>query len=225
MAISIPDLKHKLKRTPVYINRVLFGVRETYLDCPEHCGRLESAGVALDRDELVDYSTIETTPDQLKIEAVLKTLDWKGANILHVGVGNSKFAEDFGPGLNCLDGVTVSVNEKTNADRLGISNYRVYLVSKYDRDLLLTATEKYDFIIDNNLASFACCKFHFHQMMDTYLWLLKPGGQILTDQVGMNWFFEDPRWGLTYQDLVGMEKLFPMKVSKLTDTVYSLQRL
>jgi hypothetical protein len=225
MAISISDLKHKLKRTPVHINRILFGVRETYLSCSEHCGRLQSAGVALDRDDLVDFSAIETTPDQLRIETVLKTLDWQGTNVLHVGVGNSKFAKNFSSELNCLDGITVSVNERTNADQLGITNYRVHLVSKYDRDLLLTATEKYDFIIDNNLAGFACCKFHFHQMMDTYLWVLKSGGRILTDQAGMNWAFEDPRWVLTYQDLVGMEKLFPMKVSKLTDTVYSLQRL
>ncbi len=225
MTISIPDLKHKLKRTPVYVNRVLFGVRETYLSCPEHCGRLESPGVALDRDELVDFSTIATTPDQFRIEEALKTLDWKGRNILHVGVGNSQFAQAFSPDLNRLDGLTVSLNEKNRAEQLGIENYQVHLVSKYDRDLLRSVTGKYDFIIDNNLASFACCKFHFHQMMDMYLWILKPGGQILTDQGGMDWFFEDPRWGLTYQDLVGMEKLFPMKVSKLTDTVYSLKRL
>ncbi len=219
------NLKYKLKRSLISINQNSLGLRSRYLSCLEHCGRLESAGVAIDRDELVDYSTVETTSDQVRIENVLKKMDWQGKNILHVGVGNSWFAKDFAPGLNLLEGVTVSANEKSNADKLGITNYRTYLVSKYDRDLSRAMTEKYDFIIDNNLASFACCKFHFHQMMDTYLWALKPGGQILTDQAGMDWFFEDPRWGLTYQDLVGMENLFPMKVSKLTDTVYSLKRL
>lgn len=225
MRSFISDTKYKLKRSIHHMGLTALGLRSSYLYCREHCGRLEDVGLAVDQDELVDYSSIETTPDQLRIENVLKGMNWRGTDILHVGVGNSKFAEDFSSDLNHLNGLTVSMNEKSNADRLGISNYRVYLVNKYDRNLLLSVTEKHDFIIDNNLASFACCKFHFHQMMDTYLWLLKPGGQILTDQIGMNWFVEDPRWGLTYQDLVGMEKLFPMKVSRLTDTVYSLKRI
>ncbi|MGA7932758.1 MAG: hypothetical protein WCA35_04195 [Kovacikia sp.] len=218
-------LKDELKYLLKYGTTPTFGLKSGYLNCIEHCGNLETAGMALDQDALVDYSIVETTPDQIRIETVLKTLDWQGKNLLHVGVGNSQLAKNFASGLNLLNGLTVSVNEKNKADSLGLKNYRVYLISKYSRDLVLLISDKYDFIVDNNLASFACCKFHFYQMMDTYLWALKPGGQILTDQTGMNWFVGDPRWRLTYRDLVRMEKVFPIKVSKMTNSVYSLKRL
>jgi hypothetical protein len=34
---------------------------------------------------------------------------------------------------------------------------------------------------------------------------------------------EDPRWQLTFDDLVALEALFPFKVSAVTDTVYELR--
>lgn len=225
MSNPIVRAKNKLGRTQQRGWRSAFGLRASYLDCLEHCRGIESAGVALDRDDLVDYTDEESTDDQLRLEDVLEELDWKGCSILHVGVGNSRFAERFAPGLRVLDGVTVSVSEKRHADGLDLPNYRVYLVSKYSRDLLLSLTEKYDFIVDNNLASFACCKFHFHLMMDTYVWSLRPGGRILTDQQGMDWYFENPRWRMSYRDLVGLERLFPLRAARVTDTVYSLTRV
>jgi hypothetical protein len=110
------------------------------------------------------------------------------------------------------------------ADALEIPNYTVYLLSKYSREFLQVIGNRYDFVIDNNLASFACCKYHFYRMLDNYLWCMRPGARILTDQRGMDFTVEeDPRWELTFDDLVGLETLFPLKATALTDTVYELR--
>jgi len=81
--------------------------------------------------------------------------------MLHVGVGNSKLAQRFASRARRLDGLTVHQNEKTHADALGIPNYTVYVLNKYSPEFVSVLTKPYDVIIDNNLASFACCQYHF----------------------------------------------------------------
>ena len=194
-----------------------------YEACPEVCGNMDKPGLALDMPIWVDHTKDETTVDQARIEAELDQMDLGGKNILHVGVGNSGFARRFASRVNLIDGLTVSENEKAVADSLKISNYTVYFLNKYSREFLLTIKHKYDFIVDNNLASFACCKYHFYLMLDNYIWSLKPGGQILTDQQGMDCVIEDPRWKLTHEDLIALESKFPVKAIRITDTVFSIQ--
>jgi len=197
--------------------------RSQYESCPEVCGRMDSPGLALDMPLWVDHTRDETTVDQARIEAELGKMDLSGKNILHVGVGNSRFAERFASRVNLIDGLTVSRNEKALADSFEIDNYTVYFLNKYGREFVLTIKNKYDFVVDNNLASFACCKYHFYLMLDNYIWSSKPGGQILTDQQGMDWVIEDPRWKLTYQDLLALENKFPVRVGRITDTVFSIR--
>lgn len=199
--------------------------KSRYESCREVCGELERPGLALDMPIWVDHTRDETTVDQARIEAVLDTMDLSGLNILHIGVGNSKFAERFASRVNLIDGLTVNGNEKALADSSRISNYVVYLLNKYGREFILTLTNRYDFVIDNNLASFACCKYHFYRMLDNYLWSMRPGGQILTDQQGMDWVIEDSRWILSYEDLLALEKKFPVRALRLTDTVFSIQKV
>jgi hypothetical protein len=184
---------------------------------------MENPGLALDMPLWVDHTKDETTIDQARIEAALDGMDLSGKNILHVGVGNSKFAQRFAGRVNLIDGLTVSRNEKTLADSLGIGNYTVYFLNKYGREFILTIKNKYDFIIDNNLASFACCKYHFYLMLDNYIWSMKQGGQILTDQQGMDWVIEDSRWKLTYDDLVALADKFPLRAGRVSETVFSIQ--
>src|SRR6185436_8049760 len=160
-----------------------------------------------------------------RIETELDKINLSGKNILHVGVGNSKFAERFANRVVLIDGLTVSSNEKALADSLEISNYTVYLLNKYSKEFILTIRNRYDFIIDNNMASFVCCKYHFYLMLDNYIWSLKPGGQILTDQQGMDWVIEEQRWKLRFQDLLALENKFPVKAGKITDTVFSIQAI
>jgi hypothetical protein len=60
-------------------------------------------------------------------------------------------------------------------------------------------------------------------MLDNYIWSSKQDGQILTDQQGMDWVIEDPRWKLTYQDLLALENKFPVRVGRITDMVFSIR--
>jgi hypothetical protein len=199
--------------------------RSPYEDCPEVCGNMNRPGLALDMPIWVDHTRDETTVDQARIETELDRMDLDGKAILHIGVGNSKFAQGFASRVDLIEGLTVSQNEKSLADSLGIANYTVYFLNKYSREFVLTIKHKFDFIIDNNLASFVCCKYHFYLMLDNYLWALKSGGQILTDQQGMDWVIEDQRWQLSYQDLHALERKFPVKASKITETVFSIQSI
>jgi hypothetical protein len=88
------------------------------------------------------------------------------------------------------------------------------------RDLLLVGGSYNDGVF---YPGFACCKYHFFRMLDNYLWCLRPRGRILTDQRGMDCTVEnDPRWQLTFEDLVALERRFPVAVAKVTDTVYEI---
>jgi hypothetical protein len=194
-----------------------------YEACPEVCGQSARPGLALDLPIWVDHTRDETTIDQARIEDELERMPIDGKNILHIGVGNSQFARRFAARVNLIDGLTVSDNEMRLAEAQAIGNYTVYFLNKYSREFILTLRNRYDFIVDNNLASFACCKFHFYLMLDNYVWSLKPGGSILTEQTGMDWVIEDPRWRLTFDDLCALEAKFPLKAARVSDTVYSMQ--
>ena len=197
------------------------GETRTYDTYKEFCGNREQPWVTL-CSEAVDWTRQQTTRDQVRIEAVLDTLAVTGASILHVGVGNSRFAQRFASRARRIDGLTVHQNEKTHADALGLPNYTVDVLNKYSQEFGSVITHTYDFIIDNNLASFACCKYHFSVMFENYLRALTSHGQILTCQIGMDAYHGHFGWVMTYADLVSLESHFPMHVSQLTDVVYAI---
>ncbi|HEV7428156.1 MAG TPA: hypothetical protein VGQ46_17500 [Thermoanaerobaculia bacterium] len=60
-------------------------------------------------------------------------------------------------------------------------------------------------------------------MLDNFLSALADGGEILTDQRGLDWACFDPHFTMTYDDLQSLASMFPVAVSKVTDTVYSLR--
>jgi len=197
------------------------GETRTYTTYKEFCGNREQPWVTL-CSEAVDWTQQQTTRDQARIEAVLDTMAVTGASILHVGVGNSRLAQRFASRARRIDGLTVHQNEKTHADALGLPNYTVYVLNKYSPEFASVIANTYDFIIDNNLASFACCKYHFSVMFENYLRVLTPGGKILTCQIGMDAYHGDFGWTMTYADLVSLERKFPVHVSKMTDVVYAI---
>jgi hypothetical protein len=196
------------------------GETRPYATYKEYCGS-EQPGVA-SNDEAIDWTQQQTTPDQVRIEAVLDTMALTGAQLLHVGVGNSKLAQRFASRLSGVDGLTVHHNEKIYADALAIANYTVYVLNKHSREVVSVLSHTYDFIIDNNLVSFACCKKHFFIMLENYLSLLRSRGRILTCQIGMDAYHDDFGCTMAYADLVSLERQFPLLVSKLTDVVYAL---
>jgi hypothetical protein len=198
--------------------------RSPYEMCLEVCGNLERPGAALDVPKWIEHAHLDTTVDQLRIEDAISKMKWQGKNFLHVGVGNSRFAERFAPEALLIDGITVCRSEVERAKSLRIPNYTVYFLNKYGRKFLLTLTNRYDFVIDNNLASYACCKYHFYRMLDNYLWAMKPEARILTDQRGMDFSVQEKRWILNYEDLQALEKKFPVRVSRISDTVYAIAK-
>lgn len=216
------DLLIKARRK--YTEKTILGIKRSYRTCADFCGNLENPGLGLDRPDLVDYSQVDVTPDQLRISEYLSQLNLEDTVILHVGVGNSSLAKNLSPHVQRVDGLTVCMNEKHVAESLDLSNYHTFYLNKYSRELLTGLSRPYDFIIDNNLASFACCKFHFYRMFETYLHLLNPGGSILTEQSGMNWVIDDPRWQLSYSDLVDVGTMFSARVFKCTDSIYAVQK-
>jgi hypothetical protein len=193
----------------------------------EACGGRERPGLVTDDPRCIDYSDADSTPDQQRIEDALDALSpHREQWILHVGVGNSRLAQRFAPRVAGIDGLTVSQREKDRADGLGLANYTVYVLNKYSDDLPRTILHGYDFIVDNNLASFACCSHHLDRMFDAYAACLRPGGRVVTDQGGMDWSVgDDPRWRLTFDDLVALGARFGHEVSALTGTVYAMRRL
>jgi hypothetical protein len=191
-----------------------------YANFEEHCGR-EQPGVS-PNPEAIDWTRQETTRDQVRIEAVLDMLTLSGAQILHVGVGNSQLAQRFADRVRSIDGLTVHENEKIYAEALSIPNYTVHVLNKYSREVVSVLARSYDIIIDNNLASFTCCKQHFYVMLENYIAVLRSQGGILTCQIGMDVYHGDLGCTMTYADLVNLERQFPVLVSKLTDVVYAL---
>jgi len=191
-----------------------------YANFREHCGG-EQPGVSPNA-EAIDWTRQETTRDQVRIEAVLDTMTLTGAQILHVGVGNSHVAQRFANRVRRIDGLTVHQNEKIYAEALRISNYTVYVLNKHSREVASVLAHTYDFIIDNNLASFACCKNHFRVMLQNYVAVLRSRGRVLTCQIGMDVYHGDIGCTMAYADLISLEEQFPILVSKLTDVVYAL---
>lgn len=172
---------------------------------PQDCGRDDHPGV----DEVEgwrDWSSFEPTPDQRRIEAWLAQLLGPGDRLLHVGVGGSQLAEAFAPRTREIVGITISPGEVRRANALGLDNYRVHLRNKYQH--WADAPGPFDFVVDNNLTTFACCLSHVVTMLAWYSTSLAPTGVLLTDRVGLGWVVSaeggDPAWAF---DLVALSTL------------------
>jgi hypothetical protein len=198
--------------------------RSPYESCPEICGRFDNPGAPLESNRFLDSSQKPTTVDQARIEDVIDAMRPDGLRILHVGVGNSSLAQRFASRAAAVIGATLSGNEKELADSLRLAQYSVFVANKYGREFPSLAGKGNHLIVDNNLASFACCKFHFYRMMDSYIGALNKDGMILTDQRGMDWTAGDARWKLTYNDLEALERKFPVRAARISESVYSLTK-
>ena len=96
-------------------------------------------------------------------------------------------------------------------------------MNKYSGDLG-SLPGPFDYIIDNNLASFACCVGHFQIMLGGYTTLLRPGGLMVTDQQGMDWCYGDGPMTLDFHDLQVLCELYPFEALRLSEQVYALRR-
>jgi len=190
-----------------------------YASCIERCGQkpIEFTGTAIDWLN-------STTADQQRIETVLALKISTDDVLLHVGVGNSKLAQRFHERVSWIEGITLGGTEGQLAKSFGIPNYNVHRINKYDETLTSRMQHlPYNFIIDNNPASYACCVYHFHTMMRNYVAMLGAGGKILTDKAGLSHvgLSNDPNWDLI-DDLDRIAKRFDLTLIAETDFVYSL---
>ncbi|MBX3440018.1 MAG: hypothetical protein KF861_21185, partial [Planctomycetaceae bacterium] len=86
-------------------------------------------------------------------------------------------------------------------------------------------SRRYDFIVDNNPTTFCCCRQHLSTMLSSYTALLRPGGVILSDVVGLDWTTQpnDPRWKLTAEEWFALGRFFGLKDVRYTDYVVGLK--
>jgi SAM-dependent methyltransferase/GT2 family glycosyltransferase len=191
-----------------------------------HCGREDNPGI----DELPEWqiwTNRATTPDQLAIEEQLENLVTPSSSILHIGAGNSSLGRRFAPRVSTVVGTTLHDEERILSEELGIENYAVVRANKYSEDMDRIAGS-FDFIVDNNPSSFACCLFHFSRMMIAYGELLRrDGGLFMTAQQGWGWVVTGnaSNWSLGWDDWALLGEILRMPVARVTDFVYSMQRL
>lgn len=213
--------KHAVVRSGPYRN-----LSGKYRKCPEHCGAVDDPGAPV-HTWMVDYSEVETTPDQLRIEGVLEGLVAAAGHdlaVLHVGVGNSGLAQRFVGRVGRLEGATVSERELAHAASLDLDGYRVRLANKYAPTFGDLFEPGFDVIVDNNPTSFACCRAHVDGMFRAYASLLGPLGQVLTDRTGLGWTVGNPRWAVTPRDLRRLCEPHGMTVEPVTRQVLAIRR-
>ena len=200
--------------------------------CAHHdFGKVNAAlnSVDFNGGELIfNWSTKHTTPDQLRIENTLSELCPSTANILHVGVGSSGFANRWQEKVAAIVGTTISPDEHRLAASLEIPNYSVQLLNKYS-PAMRQLPQRFDYIIDNNPNLAPCCKYHFFGMWDSYRSLLNPGGFLMTDMAGLSWVLpgSDAHWKMDDRDLQWIADAFGFRVSRTGEDkqVRLLQRL
>lgn len=204
------------------------GLQARFPELPLDCGHAEHPGV-VERGEWADWAAHETTPDQLRIESYLDRFDLADAAILHVGCGNSGLAARFAGRARSIIGTTVTPGELQHAlewiERSGTANYRVLLRNKYlGHDGM--PDQRFDFIVDNNPSTFACCLTHFARMMEFYAAVLTPGGQIVTERIGLGWSLphSHSRWGFDPADLAAFAHPLGLQMHEIGPHIVVLSR-
>jgi peptidoglycan/xylan/chitin deacetylase (PgdA/CDA1 family) len=84
---------------------------------------------------------------------------------------------------------------------------------------------RFDLIVDNNPASFACCLFHLTRMMACYAELLAENGMLLAAEPGLRWTVgDDTSWSLSWDDWVVIAETLSLQPKKLDEFVYCMRR-
>lgn len=188
------------------------------------CGNLDDPGIIYSED-LRDWSDKATTPDQARMEGYIDRYDLRNARILHVGIGNSGFAKRFHGRVKEIVGTTIDEPEMRVARALAVPNYRFVVHNKYSgRNDAVEGT--FDFILDNNPTSPCCCIRHLSDLFEFYAAKLAPGGQIVTDRLGLGWVPDDtsPRWSFDFDDLAVIAPAAQLSAFRMTGNVYVLSR-
>ncbi len=148
----------------------------------------------------------KTTAD---LKRITKFLEAEKApfSIFQIGVGNSSLYENIREKTSRFAGITIVEDElqltKEKFSRDFGSTYDVRIMNKYSNEITEFDTG-FDYIIDNDLSSYACCLHHFHIMLDCYRDLLSSEGAILIGIDGLRYF--DSGFGLTLNNIKRIAK-------------------
>jgi hypothetical protein len=198
--------------------------RSRFAELPLDCGNLRDPGVIYSED-LRDWSDKATTPDQARMERYIDRYDLRHARVLHIGIGNSGFARRFHARVKEIVGTTIDEPEIHVARSLALPNYAFVVHNKYSgRDAGIEGT--FDFILDNNPTSPCCCVRHLSDLFDLYAKKLAPGGQIVTDHLGLGWVPDgsSPRWSFDFDDLAAAGAAAGLSAFRVSRSVYVLSQ-
>jgi hypothetical protein len=198
------------------------GHTPSYMSGPECCG-FEN-GLTHEYDQ--DSSKRPASIDQLLIEAAIRKVPLQAYNILHVGTGSPALAIGLSALCRHVTGVTPREESgRPTAVGLAPRNYHGVSCNKYSqvfrKKLPLDA---YDIIVDNNIASYACCQYHLNKLMEDYSSLLGPTGWLVTTQQGMECSASSKYWRLSEADLACLGGDVGLCVAKTAYGVYTLRK-
>lgn len=173
---------HKINAALPYMKPIINRLRFlTFREkCPTYPGieSIYSDGPWVDRKETID---------QQNISKFVTSIGTTGKTILHVGIGSSKIADRFHKSAKSIYGITVVPSEVEYAHTLKLQNYNASLLNK-NESANLNKLGTFDYIIDNDIAAYACCKSHFKEMFDSYVSMLNENGLLLCGNVSAQYF-------------------------------------
>lgn len=189
------------------------------------CGREPHAATHRAAEEratwpLLDYSQCEPTEDQQAINLWLERAELDGGEVLHIGTGNSSVARLLA-GRARVTSVTVAEGEWEHGRSLGIADYQVHLLNKHGLEFAERFRDRrFNCVLDNNLASFACCQRHLERYFETLAGLLSERGFVLTHWLGMQWTLDlgvddvEPVWRLDAGKLRAIASAYGLTVER-----------
>jgi hypothetical protein len=176
---------------------------------------------------LIDYSSCAPTDDQMAINRWLTRAPLAGKRILHVGAGNSSIASLLADDVDAVVAVTVSVDEWRHAQRLDLPGYTPLLMNKHGETFANAFDAgSFDYIVDNNLSSFACCQKHFERYFAAIAEAMAEDGVILTHWFGMQWVLDvgvddvEPAWLLDEHKLRTIATAFGLRLDRDGDVFF-----
>lgn len=189
-----------------------------YIFFPRKCKNTSLPEVRYSDGSWVSRST---TKDLRTIQTYLLQ-NPSACSILQIGFGNSSLFETVQDFAEKVVGITVVQDEidfayKKFPDSMN-KKYFVYLMNKYSNDLK-NLDGPFDYIIDNDLSSYACCHHHFAEMMQTYRSILSKDGSVLVGLIGLGYF--DSGFGLSEKMAGKIANKFGFSFSK-TDYFYKM---
>ena len=119
-----------------------------------------------------DGSWVErkTTSDLRLIQDFLASK--KDISILQIGTGNMSLYKALHRACSVFFGVTIVKAEEEfglqTLSEFSDSRSKIVILNKYSANFSPCGGRKFSVIIDNDIASYACCKYHFKKMLRAY---------------------------------------------------------